>query len=291
MTALVRVAVAVALVAAIVVVARTARRVRHERESARTALLEAVRAETASVTDTDRRAVEHVESWLLRLSRGGMDPVDEVRTPDNLRALLARQLVYVRGPLTAFTSPAGIDEAAKTSGKDALLSCLVDPPTSRAEKALLAKVRATYGGDATADLATANARRMRHAQVGLPFLLPAFTDAIRAATDVEELRTLKQRFARAPLALAKQALRAEVLIVGMDDEASATGPTELDGERAHDVLVAIVDLRADRLLLRARRRADPGGFSERTRLEHARGLASCALGLDVREGIGPRGAR
>ncbi len=282
--AVVRVVVVAVVATAAFVGVRTKRRVDSEREAARTALLDAVRPEVASVTDADRKTVAQVDSLLIQLhSPTAADRIsDDVRTPERLHALLARPAVYVRGPIASFTTAAAINDVVYESSKDALLGCLYDPPASRAEKVVLAKARASF------EDATSNVQRLADAHFGLPYLSPKFLDEITSARDITEIEKLSTRFKKVPLARAKQALRAEILIVAMDDTASGTGPTELDGARAHDVVFAIADIRAPSVLVRLKKHVDPSWISMEARPQHASKLDSCKLGMDLRDAVTSR---
>jgi len=56
------------------------------------------------------------------------------------------------------------------------------------------------------------------------------------------------------------------------------------------VRVELRELRTGKLLLRLRRHVDPGWISTNVRWEHANGINSCALGLDIREQVSGAGA-
>ncbi len=272
--ALARVVIVAVIATATIVTVRTKRRVDGEREAARAALLDAVRPEVASVTDADRRTVAQTDALLMKLAASKNDTD---RAAEDLRALLTRPAVYVRGPIGSFTSPAAIHDAAAESSKDALLGCFFDPPASRTEKAVLAKARGNF------EDATSNVARLADAHVGLPYLSPKFLDDVASARDASETEKLSARFHRVPLARSKQALRAELLIVAMDDTASGAGPTELDGTRAHDVVFAVADIRASSVLVRLKKHVDPSWISMDARPQHANKLASCRLAMDLRD--------
>jgi hypothetical protein len=71
----------------------------------------------------------------------------------------------------------------------------------------------------------------------------------------------------------------------MDEPGGPGGTTELDGERPHDVRVALFDLQQRNALLRFRRHVDPSAFSDRGRASRASELDACALSFDVREAV------
>jgi hypothetical protein len=282
--AVVRVVVVAAVAITVTVVVKTKRRVDSEREAARSALLDAVRPEVSSVTDADRKIVAQSDALLIQLcARDGTDRIaDDLRSTDRLKALLARPAVYVRGPIASFTTSAAIDDVVYDSTKDALLGCLYDPPASRTEKVVLARARASF------EDATSNVQRLADAHFGLPYMSPKFVDQINDARDVTEIEKLSGRFKKVPVARARQALKAEVLIVAMDDTASGTGPTELDGARAHDIVFAIADIRAQSVLVRLKKHVDPSWVSLEARPQHASKLDSCKLAMDLRDAVTKR---
>jgi hypothetical protein len=279
------VVLAIASLVAFVVLARRGEQRALEKD--RAALLAAVQKESASLTEADKGAIARIEAWLPRL--GGAYEGDlaapELRGAGGsaaMAALLARPIVYVRGPLEELATVEGARRAAGASLKDSLAVCLADPPAARTEKALLPKVRAAYGTVATVEQRTPNMRRLHDAEAGMPVLSPAWTARVLAAKEPKELATLRTELERAPIARAKQAVRAEVLLVAVDEPGAPGGLTELDGERAHDVRVAFVDLAANKVLLRLRRRVDPSPWSQSARTDFASGLDACALAYDVR---------
>jgi hypothetical protein len=210
---------------------------------------------------------------------------DPVRQPHALDAVLARPTVYVRGPTGSFATSAKIATAAAESTKDALLYCLLDPPPSRAEKALLDRAKDALGGRAKAEARMTSVRRLDDAERGLPFFLPSWGERIAAAGEAAQVSALQRELDKAPLERAKQAVKAQLLIVAMDEPPAAGVTTELDGERPHDVRVVLADLGADEPLLRLRLHVDPTAISDAVRSGYASGIDSCALALDVRERV------
>lgn len=256
-------------------------------ERSRAALLERVRARAASLPPDDRKPLRRIEPWLVRGSGQyeGDLVAPELREPGTLGSFLSRPLVYVRGPMSEFSGPAGIGTTAATSLKDALLLCLLSPPSSRTESAVLTKVHGAYGGGARLEARTANVRRLHELEAGLPFLEPAWEAKVRAAADLSELVRLERAFDAAPVEPALKAAAARLLLYVMDEPGEGRGPAELDGERPHDVRVGLVDLGAQRPLLRLRRPVDPGWISIPNRPQYASGLDSCLLALDVHASV------
>jgi len=260
---------------------------RAEREAARSELLARVQREASALTSEDKRTPERVKTWLERVSGpySGDTISNEVRGETPFAATLARPMIYVRGPLGSFRSAAGIAESADSSLKDALVSCLMDPPASRSEKALLGRARTALGRGGRSTEPTEHVERLRDALAGIPLLTPAWQARVREADDLRELGRLTRDLERAPLGAAKRAAKAELLLFVLDEPAATRGPVELDGERAHDVRVGLVDLRTQKLLLQLRRPVDPGFISVNARAEYAGAIDSCALALDVREAV------
>ncbi len=264
------------------------RRDRQELERTRTKLLDTVGAQSAWLSPEDKDAVTRDESWLMRSSgeyEGDLVSA-ELRAPGALTAALARPTVYVRGALGSFKSPRLIADAAATSGKDSLLLCLMDPPASRSETVLFEKVRVAYGGGPAVEERTRNVRRLHEAIVGLPLLLPPWSDRVRSAADGAELARLEREVERTPIVRAKQAVRAELLLAVLDEPSDGGGPTELDGERAHAVRIVLVDLASEKVLMRAHRLVDPTWISLAKKSTYASGLDSCGLAFDVHQSLG-----
>ena len=287
LVALVRLGLVVGLAFAGYAAVSARRSARQEIERTRASLLSAVQAQAASLTPQERSAVVRADSSLVKLAGDyqGDLVAPGLRGPDALKKTLARPAMYVRGPLGSFVNPARIAEAAALSGKDSLLLCLMEPPASKAEKVLLGPVRAAYTGGTVMEDRTSNVRRLQDAMVGLPLLAPAWSDRVRAADDATELAKLRKELDRAPLDRAKQAARAEILIVALDEPSDGVGPTELDGERAHGIRVVVIDLASSAVLLRMRKLVDPSWISLAKKSEYASGLDSCGLAFEVHESV------
>jgi hypothetical protein len=241
-----------------------------ERKRARTEVLLALRTRGEDVTERDRKAARRMEELLVRIARS---PSANIATSEVLPAL-ERPLVYVRGPLRSFGSTDALETAAAMSAKDELVTCLVDPPRSRAEKDVAAKARSNVPTDV---------RRLHEAVVGLRLFTPEMTTRIEHESDIAVLAKLKREVDRAPVEGAKRAARAEFLLAAMDEPGE--GPTELDGEQRHHVRVVLVNLVTERTVLDVRKLVDPSWISAERRPMHARAYDSCLLAVDVR-GLG-----
>jgi hypothetical protein len=256
-----------------------------ELRHARASLFAQWNAHTGSLTPKDKDFLKRVEKSLSQLH--GQYPGDtiaeELRDPGAISALLARPAVYIRGPLSSFANSAGIAKAAAESGKDTLLLCLIDPPTSHDEKAMLEKARlALFGGSSVQPIAP-NVLRLYDAELGLPVMLPPWGDRIQGAKDQQSLRQLERELERAPLSLAKRVLRAEILIAAFDEPNNKGSTTELDGEAGHDIRLAVKQLDPEKTLFWLRRTVDPKWITPQRRPGYARELDGCRFALDVRE--------
>lgn len=287
LVALVRVGIVLAIAFVGYSVAGARRRDRLEIDKARSSLLDAVRVQSTSLTPEEKTSVVRADSWLVRFTGTyeGDLVADELHAPGALKTTLGRPAIYVRGQLGSFVNPARIAEAAQTSAKDALLLCLMEPPTGKGEKVLLGAVRIAYAGGATMEEHTPNVRRLHEAIVGLPLLMPEWSERVQRSEDPSELAKFRRELDRAPIDRAKQAARASVLVVAMDEPSDGGGPTELDGERAHAIRIGIVDLASSKVLLRMRKLVDPSWISLAKKSEYAIGLDSCGLAFDVAEAV------
>ena len=281
--ALVRAAIVVMVVIAVAWVVARRRQDKSDFERDRAAVLDAARSRGAPLSPRDAAALDTAEAWMVKLARPyeGDVTAPEIRAPRALADRVKRPAVYAHGTVEAFAKREDVRRAAAASNKDAFLLCLVDPPASRAEKVVLAKVRTAYFNAGALEDRTASVRRLYEEELGFQVLVPAWIERVRAAVDVHELTALRRELERAPVERARDAARAEVLIAVLDEPSTGTGPTDIDGERAHDVRVAIVDLAAGKVLLRARKHVDPSAWSTGAREEYSSGLDGCALALDV----------
>ncbi len=264
------------VVASIVIARRQSAR---ELEAMRQRILDDVHQKGGGVTEADRAATSRDEAWLLKSSGA----YEGERAYGDLTELFARPAVYVRGSTDAFTTSNGVARAIKSSTKDSLLACLITPPTARTEKALMERVRVVYDGGAAFEKQTANVRELAEADAALRVLSPEWEQSVRRADDLLELSRRKTEFERAPLDLGIQALRASTLIIAMDETSNSTGPSELDGERPHDVRLVVIDLIASKVLLSARKRVDPSVWSPTVRANYASGIDGCAFAFDLRK--------
>jgi hypothetical protein len=205
--------------------------------------------------------------------------------------MLALPTLYVRGPLDALARPDRLSEVAASSSKDAFVLCLLAPPEARTEKALRLKASAAAAQSKATLQVSAHVERLAPLLQALPLLGREWADRVRGAETSEALERLAKLVAAAPLTAAARAAKARQLLLVLDETAAATGPTELDGERAHPVRVVLVDLSSAESRLRFRGKVDPAWLSDQARAAYASGIDSCALALDFRHAVsgGDRG--
>jgi hypothetical protein len=255
--------------------------------SQRSTLLETWSAKAASFTPKQRGFLIRLERLFARYSGpySGDFVAEELRAPGGLAAVLSRPSVYVRGPIAALATSQGLARAANDSGKDSLLVCLLAPPDSRSEKALLKAARMAMSGGAPVQELAPQVHRLLEAVIGLPFVMPAWGERIRAAKDAYALVRLDLALKKAPLTATKRVVEAELAIAAFDEPADTGAATELDGENAHVVRLVILELESGRALLVMRRRVDPSWVTPNRRSLYARELDGCKLGLEVRDAV------
>lgn len=255
-------------------------------EVARVELLSAVERERDSLDARHHQLVSRTESLLVEAKDASHDVVAaELREPEELKKLLAREFIYVRGESAAFEDEPRMREAVGDSVKDAFVLCLFDPPAARTEKALLAQVHVAYAGGL--EKRTSNVHRLQSAAVILPLLTRDWMKRVEEAPSLIALGKLRTTFDRAPFERGKAAARADLLLYVFDDAPEAGATIELDGASRHDVRVGIVDIASGKPLLRMSAKVDPAWISEDNRAQLGRGLDGCRLALDVRAHLTP----
>jgi hypothetical protein len=280
-----RVAFVLAVIAVVLLVLHKRREDQRALAHERGELLDRVAHESANLTEVDRKALARDEALLAGWSGAwpGESTADGVRGPGGLRIALARPTVWVRGPIDGFT-PAKIAKTEADSLKDALLYCLIAPPTAKTEKVLLARVKTAYASGEM-EKRTPNVQRLGDAVLGLRFLAPTWTAHVADATSVETVSAYRADFDQVSFDRMRGALRAEVLVAVMDEAGTSSGPTEMDGERPHPLRLIVWDLVADAPLLRRRAAVDPAAYSANARAEYASALDGCAFAYDVTEDL------
>jgi hypothetical protein len=177
---LLRLGLVVCFVLAISTFVMARRRAALELESARANLLEQLRTAARGVTAEERGIGERVQAHLEQAA--GAYPGDAVAAELRGRAfegVLARPMVYVRGPVQSFTRPSGMRESSVASFSDAFVLCLLDPPGARTERQLIGRARSAHAGGERAARVAPHVSRLYHALAGLPFLSPAWESRVK----------------------------------------------------------------------------------------------------------------
>jgi hypothetical protein len=268
----------IAVISFVAYVVLRIRTTEQELDHDRAILVATIRAHRAVLSENDRVMLTHTERALVHAAGTYEGDLADAAT---LATLVTRPVVYVRGPLDAFANHDAIEKASMASVKDGLLYCLIDPPKSRTETVLAAKVRVVYTDVASLEKHTENVERLADAYLGQRVLDEAFENRVLAARDVHEVAVLASQLDRVPIDHAKRALKANVLIAVMDEPGDPKSPAELDGERAHDVRVIVVDQQKRAVVVRKRKHVDPSAWSQTSRADYATGLDSCAVAFDV----------
>jgi hypothetical protein len=248
----------------------------HERralEAERSALLGEIGQLRAGLPAGHEGLIAETERLLVEAA--GDEDAPEVidaalRPAGALEAALRRPALYVHAPAAELRDARRVDDAARSSDKDAFLVCLLYPPASTSERDLLAKVRGVYFAGAKVEDETASVRRLAEARLGLAVLAPAFEDSVRAAQDRNALQRLQRTLQKAPVELAKKAARAELMLVVADSAGGAR--------------VTLVDLAAKKTLLRVRRQADELALSARASSQREE-IEACSLAVAVRRAV------
>ncbi len=269
--ALVRFLSVAVFIGAIVWVATKRRELTRTMDAQRAAVLDAFASRTAGITEEDRGATARYEGVLVRLA-GPYEGDTAMPAP-----IGGRTMVYVRGPIESFASAGSVVKAAGASIDDTFARCFVDPPRSRAEKDVLPKVRAIYTGPAAGSV-----ERLADAYSAQRVLSPAWQARVRASQSDKELAALRSEVEHTPFERARSVWHADLLLAVMDEPGDTKAPAELDGERPHEVRVALVETKTGRILLRMRKAVDPHDWNVASRPDYAAGLDACALAVDAR---------
>ncbi len=258
-------------------------------DSARQAQLRTWQKAARSLSPRETGFLERAAILLSRESGAYAGDViaPELRENGALDALLTRPLVYIRGPLAGFASRESLARVAGESNKDTLLLCLMEPPAEQTEKSMMVKVRLALAGGSAVQALTPRVGRFADAIVGMPYLSSSFAERLEQAENRASLQRLEREFKRAPVDGARRALGAELLLAVYDEPNDEGGVTELDGEHAHQVRVALIEVSSAKVWLRQRRHVDPSWVTPNRRSEYARELDGCKLSTELRAAIAP----
>lgn len=253
-------------------------------ETQRAELLASLKKAGDTLTGTDRELAGRVQAAIALETTatylGDRLPIN-LQSEARLSDALAQPTLYVRGPLEALTRPERVSEVASSSSKDAFVPCLLAPPEARTEKALRLKASAAYSQSKGLEV-TQHVERLAPLLQTLPLMGRDWARRIEVADTVLALQALRKLVDAAPLAAAVRAAKARQLLLVLDETGAGSGPTELDGERAHPVRVVLSDLTSGEARLRFRQTVDPSWLSDHARAQYASGIDSCVLAMDFR---------
>jgi hypothetical protein len=254
---------------------------------ARGELLEKIAIQRASLPADYASFLPMTETWVARIAGNyeGDLIADELRKEGALHAQLLRPALFVRDTQPRLARADQLMDASAGSVKDAVLLCLGDPPDSRAEKAVTQKIK---GANFAAVFPSMH--RFYDAEAGLSLLGPSWEAAVRAAPDVKVVHNLNSVWMRAPLDDGRKAASAELLLVVVDELPEMEPKADpSDGrrpeERPHAMRLALVDLRAQSVLLRLRRTQDSSSYPPAVRFSLARAITGCLMAMDVRDAV------
>jgi hypothetical protein len=277
--ALARLVAVTAVLAAGVALYVSGARARDRFERRRATLLDSARAKADGIGPAEQSTRLRAEAAIHALTGAWPgDLVSDALRARGLATALAEPTIYARVGLDELTRGRTLAAATRELGKDALLFCAIDPPTARDEQAVVAKVLAGRD-EATLEARTATAVSLRDLELGLPLLDPTFRIRVKVASTNAAMSRLEETLARAPIDAARKGARAGWLLVALDEG----GSLGVDGDRPHDVRVALVDLTTGAPALRVRRRVDPSWVSTMRRAKYSVELDGCRLAMDLRE--------
>jgi len=248
----------------------------------RNSLLAQLHEHSSQATESDIKLLPRVENWVREHSGDYEgDLVDDSVRGDNMAATLANPILYLRGPIEGFKSTQGIIDMAPTTFRDAFVLCLFDPPEKATEKTLRDSAKAVLGnGERVKKIA--HVSRFHVARVGLPFLQPQWEERVKATEDSRQIAEMRRLLKQAALENAVKAMKSRLLLAVMDEPKDGKGPSEIDGANRHYVRVMLVDMEADKVLLRQRKLVDPAWIPTSRRSDYANGINSCELGMEIR---------
>lgn len=284
---LVRLGTAAALIGAVALVGSARKQSQQRLAATRAALLSELHERFRSLTPNERRLGTRVAAVIGRHATSdyaGDYLADPLKTDQGLSEALFANTLYIRGALSGFANQAALTRSASESVKDSFLLCLMEPPSSHTEKALRAKARAANAAGSGA-AGMAQAERLFPLLAVAPLLRPEWERAVLSAEGQPELERFEAMFRKSPSEAAVRAAKATQLLLVLDEPGYGPGPTELDGERAHDVRVLLIDLGSEQVRLRIKRHVDPSWLSSATRAEYSRAIDGCSLALRVRAAL------
>jgi len=206
-----------------------------------------------------------------------LDP--QLKRPGALDALLAPSLAYVRGPLRGFLSDAERRQTSKEAGPEALIRCLIDPPSSIKESEILRHLGRIYEPKRFID----KFYDFEAARGAFAFVDSGCEDEIRQADRMKHVLSLGRELREQKLGVAAQVRQVRLLIAVFDEPKERGVAADFDGEATHYLRISVVDLDTPRVWWRVRRQVDPQWISEKSRLAYSRELDSCRLAYELRQ--------
>jgi hypothetical protein len=251
-------------------------------EADRNSLLTQLHEHSSQATASDKTLLPRIETWVREHSgEYEGDLVDDSVRGENMAATLANPIIYLRGPIEGFKTDRGIVDMAPTTFRDALVLCLFDPPEKSTEKTLREAAKAVLSGSDRLKK-IGHVSRFHTARVGLPFLQPQWEERVKATEDSRQIAEMRRQLKQAALENSVKAMKSRLLLAVMDEPKDGNGPSEIDGANRHYVRVMLVDMEADKVLLRQRKLVDPAWIPTSRRSDYANGINSCELGMEIR---------
>lgn len=253
----------------------TYRQSRREVEQKRSATLSSYQRLAATADTATRARIASARERIAQLG-AAKNGWSEVGGHAEVAALAGRPLLYLRADAHTLQRPSGSEAAARDSEVDALAACLVTPPANLRESTLLRAI----GKSAP----KGHVHALSEALAALDFFDSNFAEQVRSAEHMQELEHLATRLTRPTLEQAVLSLRAEVLLVVIDEPKAEGVVSDFDGEAAHAIRLAAIDLASARVIWQHRAEVDPAWISDKSRLAYSRALNGCRLAYDLRQG-------
>lgn len=280
-TRLFRLALVSAVAVSFVFLFLTFRKSKAEIQQKKAQLSQEFRVQTAPLNSEFQTRLRLIDDKLRRSGApypGDTPKKDLPAARERLFLALKEPMVYARGPTRGFERESERRNTWGRGGPDALLRCLISPPGSIKESALLRHLGELYEPRAF----RSQFINLDSAFEGLAFIESPFSSHLRDATHMRELRSLEQTLKEAKLKEAADFSRAKTAFFVFDEPKAPGTATDFDGEAVHHVRFFAVDLDSGEAFLRLRREVSPEWISEKSRLSYSRELDSCRLAFEVR---------
>lgn len=247
----------------------------------KTALIERYRAQSTPIDQAFEKRlaiVDHVLSGALEPYAGDIGSA-ELESPLRLEDLLAKPLLYIRGPQRGFRTDAERREQAEQAGPDALPRCLMIPPPNDEETTLLRHLGRVYQPKVLSGRFVSLTRAYR----AVDFLHSSFKKRLDGADTARSLPYLEAELRAAELPLAVGLREASYFFYVLDEPKVPGTVADFDGEAEHHIRMGLVALDGGATIFRLRRLVNPEWISEKSRLAYSRELNSCRLAWQIRK--------